>query len=289
MLKFVNSVIYRLKRLQTMQRINCGLARAAAIRSGQKVDARIPRTWEFSGLSQNGEDGITDFLLQHLKRSNRYFVEIGASDGTENNSSWLAIARRYRGLMVEGSLAKANYCRFIMGGLNIGVEVAGMFVSRENIQELYQRIECQDPDFFSIDIDSIDYYIVEALLQQGLKPKIIVVEYNSCFGPELAVTIPYTPHFDYRSAHPSHLYYGASIGAWKALLERHNYRFLTVESNGVNAFFVQPECFDEKLFDGLVTVGFEENFFQLTRFAANWEKQYALISHLPLVDILSNG
>lgn len=281
--RLAREAIYRLKRIQSMQRINCGLARVAAVRGTRMLDDADPRTWEFSAFSQNGEDGITDFLIQRLNSANRYFVEIGASDGAENNSSWLAIARQYRGLMIDGNQRKSDYCRFLMGGLSIGVQVSSLFVAKENIVDLHNQITIVDPDFFSIDIDGVDYHIAEALMEQGFRPKIVVVEYNSCFGPVELVTIPYSPDFNYRKAHPTQLYYGASIGAWRHLLERRGYKFLTVESNGVNAFFIRPECFSESLCAGINGVGFEENFLQTMRFAMPWDKQFALIEHMPFV------
>jgi hypothetical protein len=268
-----------------MQRIGIGLARAAVVRAMQPIDPSDPATWEMSGLSQNGEDGITDYLTRHVRCPNRYFVEIGASDSTENNTSWLAVARRWRGLMVEGDRNKADYCRFIMGGLAVGVEVESRFVSRENIVDLYARITTHEPDFFSLDIDGIDWYIAAALFELGFRPKIIVVEYNSSFGPDKAVTIPYRSDFNFRTAHPTNLYYGVSIQAWRILMERYGYKFVTVETNGVNAFFVRPECFSEELFVNLKSREFEENFYHRTRHICTWRKQFSLIEHLPLVDI----
>lgn len=276
---------FRLKRLQTMQRINCGLARAAAATVCQTVDPCNPGTWEFSGMSQNGEDGIADHLARQLKASNRYFVEIGSSDGTENNSSWFAVARRWQGLMVEGNANKAAYCAFLMGGLNIGVRVLSRFVDKENLDALLREIAEIEPDYFSLDIDGIDYYVAEGLLQRGLRPKIVVVEYNSCYGPERAVTIPYSQNFDYRSAHPSHLYYGASIMAWRKLWEAAGYQFVTVDSNGVNAFFIRPGYFEGGFLSGLRGKTFQENFYQKMRHGGGWQLQGELIQSMPLVEL----
>ena len=46
-----------------------------------------------------------------------------------------------------------------------------------------------------------------------VSPQIIVVEYNSLFGPERAVTVPYDPAFARGDKHFSHLYWGASLAA----------------------------------------------------------------------------
>lgn len=44
---------------------------------------------EYTIFSQNGEDGIISFLSSGLQSSRRQFIEIGTSDGGENNSMYL--------------------------------------------------------------------------------------------------------------------------------------------------------------------------------------------------------
>jgi hypothetical protein len=282
--RVVQQVIFRIKRFQTMQRINCGLARAAATRSYQTNTALGQLNLEFSGLSQNGEDGITDYLTQRLNNPNKYFVEIGSSDGTENNTSWFAIARRWQGLMVEGNKAKADYCSFIMSGLNIGVRVSNRFINLDNLPSLLDEVDYLDADLFSLDIDGVDYHVAAGLLGLGFRPKIVIVEYNSCFGPVQPITIPYTPSFDYRTAHSSELYYGASIAAWRGLWESVGYQFVTVDSNGVNAFFVRRDCIDQKSLETVRTIEYQENFYQKCRFRKCWQAQFELIRHLPMIN-----
>ena len=73
-----------------MSRVNMSLARAAATSSLRKIDYTNPISWEFSGFSQSGGDGIIDVLIGKLLNPNRYFIEIGSNDGIENNTAWLA-------------------------------------------------------------------------------------------------------------------------------------------------------------------------------------------------------
>jgi len=46
---------------------------------------------EFSNFSQNGEDGIIEFLSDKIFDNNKYFVEIGCGNGLENNSTNLVL------------------------------------------------------------------------------------------------------------------------------------------------------------------------------------------------------
>ncbi|RLA43500.1 MAG: hypothetical protein DRR42_21665, partial [Gammaproteobacteria bacterium] len=73
--------------IRDRQRILIALSKGAAMINSRVVDLTQPGTWEFSGFSQNGEDGILDVLCKQLNVSNRYFIEIGSSDGMENNTA----------------------------------------------------------------------------------------------------------------------------------------------------------------------------------------------------------
>ena len=67
----------------------------------------------------------------------------------------------------------------------------------------------------------------------------VVLEYNSIFGPDRAVTIPYDPQFN-RGDH-RFIYYGASLSALTKLSARKGYRLVAVEPAGVNAFFLRHD------------------------------------------------
>ncbi len=58
------------------QRIAIALGKGGAMMHARSIDLRNPASWEFSGFSQNGEDGILDVLRKQLKSSNRYFAEL---------------------------------------------------------------------------------------------------------------------------------------------------------------------------------------------------------------------
>ncbi len=277
----IKRIINYIQTTRNLQRVNLGLSRAATTSHLRILDDVYPPTWEFSGFSQNGEDGIIDFLLQKLLRKNRYFVEIGSADGLENNTAWLAIGKKFSGLMIEGDPKLALRLKKSIGAFNLGVEGLQAFVTRENSADILQKMLFTEPDLFSLDIDGNDYYILEALLTNGFKPKIIVVEYNSAFGPDNAITIPYQKEFNYLSAHPSGLYYGVSISAWHKLLERFHYQFVTVDSNGVNAFYVDPNLFKTPFLQEIKPLVFAENFYQFQKYKQPWQTQFKLIEKMP--------
>lgn len=246
--------------------------------NARRLDFSRPASWEFSGFSQNGEDGIIDVLRTQLLAPNRYFIEVGAADGMQNNSSWLVVAGQCSGIMVEADSKRAARAARLLPGYSIGTEIRNQFITRENAGELANTAMYRDPDMLSLDIDGNDYYVCCALFDSGLRPKIVVVEYNSVYGSERCLTIPYQNEFDFQKAHPSQLYYGVSLAGWKKFFASHGYCFVTAERNGVNAFFADPACFAPGFLSQVQPLDFADNRYQNTKFRLSSEQQFSLIA-----------
>jgi hypothetical protein len=145
---------------------------------------------------------------------------------------------------------------------------------------LDEKVLYKNPDLLSLDIDGNDFYIMERLFESGYRPKIAVVEYNSCFGPDQSLTIRYREDFNCAKAHSTALYYGVSITLWRQLFEGYGYKFVSVDKNGVNAFFVDPACFKTDFLRKIQPVAFKENLHQLRTFKKGWDYQFSLISNM---------
>lgn len=255
------------------------LSKAATTSQLRGINLESPESWEFSGFSQNGEDGIIDFLTRRIINPNKYFVEIGSADGFENNTAWLAVARKFSGLMIEGNQDSCLTAKKIMNRFNPAVAILNSFVEQDNIEELLNT-HCllKNPDVFSIDIDGNDYYISKQVLSGGFRPKIFVVEYNSVFGPHQAISMKYKKNFSYPHMFNSYLYYGCSISAYKNLFNTFNYQFVTVDSNGVNAFFVDKESFNKDFLQNIKGNQFVENVYLRNLYKGKtWEFLYKMI------------
>lgn len=269
-----------------LSRVSAAFSRGALTSSLRDLDATEPASWEFAAFSQNGEDGIIDYLLGKLKFTNRYFVEIGAGEGVENNTSYLALGKRFSGVMIEGNQTRATICAYIM--TTPFVSTRHMFVNKSTMDELESLILYKNPDVLSLDIDGVDYYVAQSLLARGFRPKIVVVEYNSAFGPERPITVRYQDNFNYLDAHPSTLYSGVGLAAWRSLLGGYGYKFITVEQNGVNAFFVDPNVFDSDFLEPIRGVDFKENAYQLRKFGCTWEGQFELVKDMSFFDVTTD-
>jgi hypothetical protein len=187
----------------------------------------------FRLASQNQEDGITAALLKETGVDTRRFIEIG-SGLSGGNSAFLAREWGWTGLMLDGNAPRQEQ----VGRRFPGVTAIGAWVTRDNVNALItDHGFAGDVDVFSLDIDGADYWIWEAMTVAT--PRIVILEYNSMFGPERAVTVPYDAQFD-RHAHHS-MYYGASLTALTRLSARKGYRLVAVEPSGINAFFVRDD------------------------------------------------
>ncbi len=270
-----------------LQLMNMAIGRATFNRQSLAIHPTSPITWEFSGFSQNGEDGIIEYLCNQLIAPNHFFIEIGASDGTENNTSLLAICKKYAGLMIEGDRNKYLLCQWIFHRMgNPYIECVHSFITLANVATLMQRSPHKNPDVFSLDIDGNDYYIVEKILQLGYRPKIWVLEYNSTFGDQQAITIPYQADFNWTKAHPTMLYWGVSIQAWQRLMQKYDYQFITVDSCGANAFFADKSAFNPEFITKVVpSLSYIENRSQLFWTKKTWQERFAVIREMPFVEV----
>ena len=95
---------------------------------------------------------------------------------------------------------------------------------------------------FSLDMDRVDYWIWKSL--NIVQPRVVVVEYQDIWGPDKAVTVPYTPDFvapcsNLPSVGTPIDYCGASLPAFVQLAKEKDYRLIGVNKYGFNAFFIK--------------------------------------------------
>jgi len=202
-------------------------------------------TQRFKLFSQNEEDGIIHAIFDKIGEGSRRFVEIGA--GTNGgNSGFLASECGWSGMMLEANEDRLSKLKMHFEPL--GVTCLSDWVARENINDFIRNSGCEgEIDLLSIDIDGNDYWIWEAVT--ACSPRLVIIEYNSLFGPDRAVVVPYDPEFDrhrfVEAAEGGHYYFGASLQALSRLAEQKGYRLILTEPRGVNAFFLRNDVGQE--------------------------------------------
>ena len=200
-------------------------------------------------FSQNGEDGIIDYLTHKLKVDKKNFVEIGVGDYRESNTRFLYNRYHPKGLIIdciEDMKRKVKrHVNFWKGDLR----VCNQKIDSENILDLLNNSCNYEIDLFSIDIDSIDYWIIKKL--KNNISKIFVAEYNPVFGAELEITVPNISGFERSKYHYSYLCYGMSLKALINLMDQKGYYFIGTNLQKINAFFILKEFKKEDFFKNI--------------------------------------
>jgi len=195
---------------------------------------------DFKIFSQNGEDGIIDFLLYNLQIDSPKFVEIGVGDYNESNTRFIFETRNSKGLIVD---CMDNFKKKVKKNINTwkgDIEILQEFIDDTNIIEILKKFNfSRNIDLFSIDVDGIDYWIVKKLPPRF--SKIAILEFNSNFGPEIEVTVPNIPKFNRTEYHHSNLCFGASLKALINLMKSKGFSFIGTNRTFINAFFVVNE------------------------------------------------
>ena len=171
----------------------------------------------------------------------------------------------------------------------LGITCLGNWVARENINDFIRDSGCEgEIDLLSIDIDGNDYWIWEAIT--ACSPRLVIIEYNSLFGPDRAVVVPYDPEFDrhrfVEAAEGGHYYFGASLHALSRLAEQKGYRLVVTEPRGVNAFFLRNDVGQE-----IPACDPSSTYRMLVKYGRRGHDLFEYISEhdLPLIDLDAGG
>ena len=117
--------------------------------------------YEAKVFSQFGEDGISKYIFDKIGNDNYYFVEIGTQDGSECNTRYLRENLNWQGIQIDAKYE------------NSLINLKKHMVTRENIIDIFKSYNIPAKfDYFSLDIDGIDWYILnEILIPKEMDPK----------------------------------------------------------------------------------------------------------------------
>jgi hypothetical protein len=199
--------------------------------------------FEFQVFSQWGDDGIIQYLINQIDIPNKTFVEFGVENYKESNTRFLLINNNWSGLVIDGSQSNVDFIKKDIVSWAFDLHAECSFITRDNINPTIKSFLDKGYDseigILSVDIDGNDYWIWKEI--DVVNPVIVIVEYNSVFGRERAITVPYKEDFYRVAMHKSHLYYGASLKAFCVLGEQKGYEFVGCNSNGNNAYFIRKD------------------------------------------------
>lgn len=192
-------------------------------------------------LSQHGEDGITYELMKRVGVKARRCIELGCGHNG-GNAGILVAGLDCQGLLVDGDPELVAIATATFAGFPVTIKSA--WIMRETVNDLVKDEGFSgEIDYLGIDVDGIDWWLWEALVT--VRPRLVIVEYNALFGPDVSVTVPYAADFSRkarneqgRSAWPKG-YFGASLRAFERLGKRLGYRLVAVAPLSSNAYFIR--------------------------------------------------
>src|SRR5574337_1378514 len=214
-----------------------GLLRMDYERARHQVEANTPgnpAAYGYKVYSQCDEDGIIAYIFSLIGARNKTFVEIGCSDGLENNTHALLL-RGWRGVWIDADKKKINSIERTIPS-NSKLTVRCVKISEGNVCDVIQSsqsgLNTTEIDFFSLDIDGQDLHVTTAFLAT-FKPRVICMEYNAKFPPPLEISVSRNG-----DAWGGDDYQGASLCSFVKVLNESGYALVACSLSGVNAFFV---------------------------------------------------
>jgi hypothetical protein len=191
------------------------------------------------GYSQKNEDEIIECIFSKLNITIGTAVECGASDGITLSNTRKLLEKGWGITYIEGN--KDLFNSLVENTKNFNnVDCLNYYISNEPNYKLDHLLYLYTKtpsffDFFSLDIDGLDYWVWKDL--NYYFPKVVCIEYNPNFEPTESRVIEYDPKF----RHDNTNYYGASALALYNLGIEKGYTLIN-HTEDLNLFFVQ-NCF----------------------------------------------
>jgi len=142
--------------------------------------------------SQNGEDGIIEYIFNKLNIKNGNFIEFGAWDGKHLSNTYKLFLENWSGIYIEGDSTKFKDLRnnFEKETRITCINCMVGFNENDNLDVIIEKSNHANKafDFISIDVDGLDYNILKKI--NIFLPKVICIEVNAGHDPLYDKEIP---------------------------------------------------------------------------------------------------
>ena len=192
-------------------------------------------------FSQGTQDGVLQLIFQRIGVTNARCVEFGFGyAGTKRG--WEAI-NDHKGLNTRLLVQQGwqpTYFDALFGDASINVTQA--VLNESNIASQFRAMGVpQLVDYVSIDVDSIDVWLLLGMLRGGYRPRVISCEFNSNFMSTHFVTMPR----EWVPVNSNARVYGASAAALNLVASMFGYRavFANVRE-GSDILFIRSDILE---------------------------------------------
>ena len=209
----------------------------------------------FKSYSQSDEDGIIEEIFNRIGVSNKNFIEIGVQDGLECNTTYL-LNQGWNGMWIEQDIKQCNKILKTFDFLiNKKLKLINKTANFSNINNIIKENWDlkQEVDLLSIDIGLNTFHVLNEI--DIIKPRVIVTEYNSKYGPKTMWKVKRSENEDWDGSD----YFGASLKSFELMMEKKDYLLIGCNITGVNAFFLRKDLVNEKFLDNFTSEFHYEN------------------------------
>lgn len=233
----------------------------------------------FRIFSQGDEDGKILYIFSIIGFSNKLCVDMAFASPYSANTTNLLLNWGFSGLLVEGNDLTSSRTFFKLHKDTCVYQPTSVsaWITAENVNDICQNNGFSgEIDFFSLDLDGVDYYIWKSL--NIIQPRVVVIEYQDILGPKQALSVPYKADFNRYDIHPD--FCGASLSAFVKLGKEKGYRLVGTNHLGYNAFFVKNGIGEEILPEISVSSCFGH-----PKVKMGIEKRYPHVKDFPWVEV----
>jgi hypothetical protein len=249
---------------------------------------------EFKIFSQFGDDGLIQYLIKHIDIENEVFIEFGVEDYTESNTRFLMVNNNWEGFVMDGSEKNMEKLRNQNWFWKYSLKCRAVFITKDNINALLAETGFKNIGLLHIDIDGNDAHILAEIDLKELNPSIIIMEYNSVFGKERAISVPYDKDFIRTEKHYSNLYWGASLAALTYIANNKGYGLVGCNLAGNNAYFVRKDLLNKIIKEKTVDEAYILSKFRESRnidYSLSYldgDERYEMIKGLDVINVATN-
>lgn len=214
-------------------------------------------------FSQNGEDGILEFIFRTIGNGERQSCEFGAWDGIHFSNCRKLILEGWSCIMIEGEESRyRQLCQTYADTSRVKPVHCFVNTSDNSVDRIMERVAVKSLDLLSIDIDGLDYDITASL---QVRPRVICVEVNAGHDPVTTALLP---------TDTARANIGQPLGAFTRLATEMGYGLAGY--NG-NAFFVRNDCMTEA---GWAALGAEQAYDAFLSAATVEEREWLYLVNL---------
>jgi len=199
------------------------------------VDRRNPRSLKFEAYRRDpsdfaGESALVEQVFALVGPTNKTCIELGAADGKWlSNTRALISEKGWRGILIEGSEKSFRELQLTYSECP-HVKLVNRYADlcANSLDTILEEAGCPaEPDFLSLDIDGIDWWVWKSLSQH--RPRVAMIEFN----PTIPNDVLFVPDPDQRQ--------GCSLSALVELSKEKGYELAATTTR--DALFVRADLF----------------------------------------------